>query len=403
MLNVKTPDEVLEIINKEFGPLGRIETVPLEESLGRTAAEDVCGTEYVPGFDRSSVDGYAMKARDSFGCSESIPAILKISAKIEMGAPFEGEIKSGCCASVPTGGKVPEGADSVVMVEYAEKLSDTEIAVIRPVSPGENVVFKGDDCSPGQSVIRKGTVIKAQHIGACASLGIDEVPVAKRITAGIISTGDELVSINDTPSDGQVRDVNSYALAALCRDWGCSVISYGFVKDDEDTLKGITEKALSECDLVMISGGSSVGQKDATARVIEGFGRLLFHGIAMKPGKPTILGVCNGKPVIGLPGHPGASFFVSSIFVRPIISRLLGGASLDWTVKALLKEAVPANQGRTVYVGVTLEKDGEEVYAMPVQSKSGLISSLTKSDGFICIPRDCEGFPKGSAVNVTVF
>ena len=403
MLNVKTPDEVLEIIEKEFGPNSLKETVSLQEALGRTAAEDVCAKEYVPGFDRSSVDGYAIRAKDSFGCSESIPAILKVSAVIEMGESYEGILESGCCASVPTGGKVPEGADCVVMIEYTEKLSEGEVAVIRPAAPGENVVFKGDDCVPGQPVISKGTKIKAQHIGACASLGIDKIAVSKKPCVGIISTGDELVDINETPADGQVRDVNSYALAALCREWGCDVISYGFVKDDEELLRSLVGRALKECDAVLISGGSSVGQKDATARVIESFGRLLFHGIAMKPGKPTILGNCKGRPVVGLPGHPGASFFVASLFAKPIISRLMGSNAREWSVQAVLKETVPANQGRTVYMGVTLEKDGDVICAMPVQSKSGLITSLTQSDGFICIPRDCEGLFKGTPVSVYVF
>ena len=403
MLNVKTPDEVLAIIEKEFSPLKQAETADIYGSIGRILADDVCSSEYVPGFNRSSVDGYAIRAKDSFGCTESIPAILKLSAEIEMGKEFTGELQKGCCASVPTGGKVPDGADGVVMIEYTEKFSKDEVAIIKPIAPGENLVYKGDDCKPGQIIAKAGTVVKAQHVGVFASLGIKTVPVAKKITAGIISTGDELVDIDEIPNDGQVRDVNSYMLAALCKESGCEVINYGFCKDEEETLRGLVKRALSECDLVLISGGSSVGQKDATARIIEEYGPLLFHGIAIKPGKPTILGKCGKKPIIGLPGHPGASFFVSTLFVKPIISRLTGRIETKWHVTAKITEAIPANQGRTVYIGVKLEYKEDSLYATPVQSKSGLVSSLAVSDGFVCVPRDCEGYPKGAEVKAYIF
>ena len=403
MLNVKTPEEVMEIISKEFSPLDLSETVDISDSLGRVLSEDVKGNEYVPGFNRSSVDGYAIKAKDSFGCTESIPAILRLAAEVEMGKEFTETLPKASCVYVPTGGKVPDGADGVVMIEYTEKFSADEVAVIKPIAPGENLVYRGDDCKPGQSVAKAGTEVKAQHIGVFASLGIRSVSVAKKITAGIISTGDELVGIEETPGDGQVRDVNSYMLAALCRENGCEIVNYGFCRDDEQLLRSLVKKAVSECDMVLISGGSSVGQKDATARIIEEYGPLLFHGIAMKPGKPTIFGKYGNKPIVGLPGHPGASFFVSTIFVKPLISRLTGRADRDWAVTAKIKEAIPANQGRTVYIGVKLSCEGDVLYAAPVQSKSGLVSSLANSDAFVCVPRDCEGYAKGTEVKAYVF
>ena len=403
MLNVKTPDEVLKIIEKEFTPTDLSEEVDICKASGRILAEDVRSSEYVPGFDRSSVDGFAIHAKDSFGCSESIPAILKLTADIEMGKEYTGALSKGCCVSVPTGGKVPEGADSVVMIEYTERYSEDEVAVIKPVAPGENMVYRGDECKPGQLIAPKGTLIKAQHIGVFASLGIDKLKVAKKPVAGIISTGDELVPIDETPADGQVRDVNSYLLAAVCEEAGCTVRSYGFVRDDEELLRKALKRAVSECDLVLISGGSSVGQKDATARLIEEWGPLLFHGIAMKPGKPTILGKCGNKALVGLPGHPGASFFVSKIFVKAIIDRLTGKKEEQHYLTAVLDEAVPANQGRTVYIGVSLEESKGNTLARPVQSKSGLVGSFTRSDGYICVPRDCEGFGKGTEVKVYLF
>ena len=403
MLSVKTPDEVLMIIEKEFSASDLCEEVDISEASGRILAEDVKSSEYVPGFDRSSVDGFAIRAKDSFGCTESIPAILKLTAEVEMGKEYTDALPKGCCVSVPTGGKVPEGADSVVMIEYTERYSKDEVAVIKPVAPGENMVYKGDECIPGQLIAPKGTLIKAQHIGVFASLGINKLTVAKRPVAGIISTGDELVPINETPSDGQVRDVNSYLLSAICKEAGCIPRTYGFVKDNEELIRELLKTAISECDLVLISGGSSVGQKDATAKLIEEWGPLLFHGIAMKPGKPTILGKCGNKALVGLPGHPGASFFVSKIFVKAIIDRLTGRKGSEHFVTAVLTEAVPANQGRTVYTGVSLEYSNGKTYAGPVQSKSGLVGSFTRSDGYICVPRDCEGFGKGTEVKVYLF
>ncbi len=403
MLNVKTPEEVLEILKKEFSSLCRTETADISGCIGRVLAEDVKAGEFVPGFNRSSVDGYAIRAKDSFGCTESIPAILKLSAEIEMGKEYTEELPKGCCVYVPTGGKVPDGADGVVMIEYTEKFSEDEVAVIKPIAPGENMVYKGDDCRPGQVIAKKGTVLKPQHVGAFASLGIKQVKVSARPAAGIISTGDELVGIDEMPSDGQVRDVNSYMLAALCEEWGCRAVNYGFLKDDEQLLRSVIAKAVSECDIVLISGGSSVGMKDATARLIEEYGPLLFHGIAMKPGKPTILGKAGNKPLVGLPGHPGASFFVSTLFVKPLVSVLTGRTDKDLPVPAVLKEAIPANQGRTVYMGVRLCREDGVLTAVPVQSKSGLVSSLTGSDGFICVPRNCEGYAKGSEVKIYIF
>jgi len=403
MLNVKTPDEVISIINDNFHALNKSELLPLEVALDRILFEDVLSNEYVPSFNRSSVDGYALFSKDTFGCTESIPAVLKLSGNVEMGEDITEQLDRYHCVYVPTGGKVPAGADAVVMIEYTEKFSQDEIAVIKPVSPGENMIYKGDDSTPGQIVCKKGTQIKAQHIGTFASLGIDKVKVAIKPTAGIISTGDELVDIKDKPKEGQVRDVNSYLLKSQLEAWGCNTKSFGFIKDDETLLRQAIDEAINTCDLVIVSGGSSVGQKDATARIIEEYSPLLFHGIAMKPGKPTILANYNKKALIGLPGHPGASFFVSNIFVKPIICRLLGKTEKIYTIPAILEEAISANQGRAVYIGISLHEENGSLYAKPIQSKSGLITSLTKADGYICVPRNCEGFSKGSTITVYSF
>mgnify|MGYP000264660418 CR=1 FL=1 len=286
MLEVKTPDEVLQVIDAEFSPLADcVEAVPLVQAIGRVLAEDVVTTEYVPDFNRSTVDGYALRARDTFGCSDAIPAIL------EAAAPLAAET----CVYVPTGGAVPEGADSVVMIEFTEDYGDGTIGIAKSTAPGQNMIFRGDDVYPGKTILQKGRVLGSQDIGALAAIGKTTVYVARKLRVGVISTGDELVPPEQLPGPGQVRDVNSPMLAAMLQAFGAQVKEYGIVVDDAALLAEKVDRALEECDAVLLSGGSSVGVKDATCRIIEERGTLLFHGIAVKPGKPTI---CRGAQCI---------------------------------------------------------------------------------------------------------
>ncbi len=403
MLSVLSSEEALSLIKNKIKPLERVEDLSVERALGRVLAEDICSGEYVPDFDRSTVDGYALISRDSFGCSEAIPALFTLSHRVEMGQQGGAAIGPGFCAYVPTGAALPLGADAVAMLEYCEDFGDGTIALSRPAAPGENIIFKGDDLCPGKAVLKAGRRINCRDMGTLAAMGISRVRVKALPVVGIISTGDELVEPAAKPGPGEIRDSNSALLAAMMREMGALPIVYGIVRDEQALLAAALERALEECDCVLISGGSSVGAKDATARVIAGAGQILFHGLAMKPGKPTILGLAGEKPVFGLPGHPGAVCFAAEIFVRAAIDRLFGRETRPITLSARLTESVSANHGRAQYGGVSLFREKGEWWARPIRSKSGLISSFGRADGYYCIPRDSEGCAAGDSLEITLY
>ena len=402
MLHVKTPEEVLALIETEFAPVVGSELVSLTAAMGRVLAEDIAATEYVPDFDRSTVDGYAVRARDTFGCTDSIPAILPLQGEVLMGEGAEFDLNPEECVAVPTGGALPKGADSVVMVEYTEDYGDGTIGISKSAAPGQNMIFRGDDVFPGKVILKKGRVLSCQDIGALAAIGRVQVPVVKKLTVGVISTGDELVPPEVTPGPGQVRDVNSPMLEAMLGAFGVQVINYGIVIDNETLLTEKVQKAAAECDAVLLSGGSSVGVKDAACRIIETMGKLLLHGIAIKPGKPTIIGKAGVKPLVGLPGHPVAAYFVTKLFILPLLGRLMGRVQENYTTTAKITESVSANHGRAQYHCCRLERRNGELYAYPIRGKSGLITTLVGSDGYFCIDRDCEGLPQNAEIQVTV-
>ena len=402
MLSVKTPEEVLALIESEFAPVAQTETVSLAGAMGRVLAEDIAADAYVPDFDRSTVDGYAVRSRDTFGCTDAIPAILPLQGEVLMGQGADFTLQKECCAAVPTGGAVPEGADAVVMLEYTEDYGDGTIGILKSVAPGQNMIFRGDDVYPGKIILEKGRVLSSQDIGALAAIGCVQVPVVKQLTVGVISTGDELVPPEAKPGPGQVRDVNSPMLEAMLTAFGAKVINYGIVIDDEALLAQSMAKAVSECDAVLLSGGSSVGVKDAACRIIASMGQLLLHGIAIKPGKPTILGKTGCKPLCGLPGHPVAAYFITKLFVLPLLSRLMGRRQELYTTTAKITESISANHGRAQYHCCRLERKDGQLYAHPIRGKSGLITTLAGSDGYFCIGRDCEGLPQDAQVQVTI-
>jgi len=402
MLHVKTPEEVLALIESRFSPLGETENVGLAAAIGRIAAADICSGEFVPDFDRSTVDGYAVRAADTFGCTDAIPAILMQQGEVFMGKGADFSLGEGDCAAIPTGGAVPEGADSVVMIEYTEDYGDGSIGVLKSAAPGQNMIFRGDDARPGKVIVAKGHLLSSQDIGALAAIGCTEVPVSRRLSVGIISTGDELVEPGTVPGPGQVRDVNSPMLEAMLTAYGAKVINYGIVTDDEALLRKTVASAAADCDAVLLSGGSSVGVKDAACRIIESMGELLLHGIAIKPGKPTILGKCGEKPMVGLPGHPVAAWFITKLFVLPLLNRLSGREQRRFTTTARLSESVSANHGRAQYLCCSLEERSDGIWAHPLRGKSGLIAALAGADGYFCIHRDCEGLPQGAEIQVTI-
>ena len=402
LLTVKTPDEASQIICERF-PLRAMKTekIGINDVCGRVLHDDVVAAEYVPGFDRSTVDGYAVVASDTFGCSAGIPAMLNLSGEILMGESADDDLKTGTCVAVSTGGDLPNGADAVVMLEDTEEYGDGLIGITAPAAPGKNIIFKGDDVSPGDRILTGGTILAPHDIGILSALGVDSVNVRKGPLVGVISTGDELVETTVVPKRGQIRDVNTPLLIAAARQFGAAAKSYGMIRDDENALQNTLARAVEDCDIVLISGGSSAGMRDLTSRVIESAGITLFHGIAMKPGKPTILGDIGGKPVFGLPGHPVAAYFVTELFVRPLIDSLMGAKNKRRTVTARTGEAISANHGRAEYIAVILEND--DTIARPIRGKSGLIASLARSDGYISIPRDLEGLPKSAEVTVTLW
>ena len=404
MLTVMTPEELLTRIANTFGPLDQPpETVGLDCALGRVLAQDILAEEYVPGFDRSTVDGYALRGADTFGCSESIPALLTCTGAVETGKEPAFAVGPYQCGAIPTGGALPEGADAVQMVEHTEDYGGGEIGIVKSVPPGANLIFKGDDVKPGDLVLRRGRRLEPQDIGALAALGVTQVPVVPKLRVGLISTGDELVPPEGDPGPGQVRDVNGPLVAALLAQAGAEAVPLGIVPDREELLREAVEKALERCHCVVLSGGSSVGEKDAACRVMAALGDVLCHGVAMKPGKPTLLGKAEGKPILGLPGHPVAALFTAKLFLIPLLARLEGRTWAERTVSARLAQTVPANHGRAQYTGVTLEEKPDGLWAVPIWGKSGLITTLAGADGFFCVPRDREGIPAGESVEVSLF
>lgn len=405
MLTVKTSSEAEEIIFSTFGNIRMdVEKVNILDSVGRVLAEEIVSDLNVPGFNRSTVDGYAVRAEDTFGCSDSIPAILDFAGEVLMGESPKFVLEKGQCAYVPTGGELPEGADAMVMIEYAEDYGDGTRGMAKASAPGDHVTFIGDDVKAGAVVIAAGTRLAARHIGALAALGFSEVSVYRKPKVAVISTGDELVDVTETPVGAQVRDINSFTLCAALSELGCSYEKIGIVVDDLPLLTEKVSYAVSNFDMVIVSGGSSVGVKDATFKVYDKLGEVLFHGIAIKPGKPTILASIDGKPCFGLPGHPLAAYYVFNLFVKPLVLSMCGtDEDIKATKVAPLTLSIPCNHGREECMGVKIvEKDGKEM-AEPVYAKSGLISVLSSTDGYIRIARDCEGLSDKEEVEIELF
>ncbi len=400
MLNVITLEEALTLVERTFSPLPAAQEVSLEEALGRVLLQDVVAAEHVPAFDRSTVDGYALRARDAFGCSDALPALLRLQGAVRMGEEASFVLEPGCCAAIPTGGALPKGADSVAMLEFAEDFGDGTIGIARPVAPGENMTFRGDDVRPGKPVLSAGQTLRPQDIGALAAMGVVRVQVRLRPRVAVLSTGDELVDPTRRPGPGQMRDVNGPLVAAQLRTMGAEPVSFGIVPDDEEQLQRTVARALAACDAVILSGGSSVGIQDAAHRVLSAFGPVLFHGLALKPGKPTLLGRCGNKPLVGLPGHPVAAFFVTELLVRPLMGRLMGQPVTRRQIAARLTENVSANQGRALCCACRLKRENGQLWAEPMRTKSGLITALTAADGYFCIERDREGLMQGATIQV---
>jgi len=396
MLNVVTAQEALRIILENAPAMTKTETVSLEDALRRTAAEDILSPEDLPAFARSTVDGYAVIAEDTFGCSESIPAMLLCDGEILMGERPEKKLEKGHCIRISTGGSLPPGSDAVSMIEYTDDMGDEFRYIYKPVSCLENVNNKGDDVSAGSAVLKKGAAISSRSIAVLAALGIAQVKVTGKIRVGILSTGDELVEYAAKPEGAQIRNINSVMLKAQVEELGADPVVYPIVKDELPLLTDALKTALAECDMDLISGGSSVGEKDNTFRVLHDLGQVLFHGISIKPGKPTLFANTSGKPVFGLPGHPQAAFFIFRLFAAPCLRKMMRSEDSGLCIERLLSSNIPSNHGREEIIPVRL--DGQ--YVHPLYAKSGAISVLTRADGYIRIAREAEGLQKDTCVEV---
>src|SRR5271169_6615246 len=306
--------------------LPHAEMLPIEECYGRVIAADIVSAEDLPAFSRSTVDGYAVQAEDTFGAKETSPAYVTLKYEVFMGGAPDFELRKGFAAKMPTGGMLPQGADAVVMLEHVQPVSEDMIEILRSAAPGDNVIQLGEDIKKGERVQTAGKVIRAQDIGALAGIGITSIEVFKKPLLSFISTGDEIVPPKSPLRLGQVRDINSFTLAGLARDHGGLLVKRGIFRDDYQVIRKAIEQSLEGSDMVLISGGTSAGAKDMTAAIINDIGRpgVLFHGVSLKPGKPMIGGVVQGKPVFGLPGHPAATVVCFDLFIKPILNELRG-------------------------------------------------------------------------------
>jgi molybdopterin molybdotransferase len=400
--------EFISLLDR-FGPLGET-TIPLADALGRVLARDMVSGEHLPPFARSTMDGYAVRAEDTFGSSESESALMEVIGEVPMGDSGRAfELTPGRTMRIWTGGELPQNADAVVMVEYTQAVDDETVAVFRPVAPGENIIKAGEDYNIGAVVVRRGCMLRPQDLGALAGLGITTVPVYRKPRVAILSTGDELVPADQIPTDGKIRDINSTTIAALVEEAGGIPIPLGVCGDDFERIRDICINALAEADVLLLSGGSSVGQRDFTVNVFETIDKveLLVHGVAIRPGKPTILARQGNKALFGLPGHVSSAIVVFYLFVRPLLRQFYGlGTSLSMRcIDAFTSQQIPSAIGREDYVRVALEhnKTTGMMMATPLFGKSGLLNTLVRADGLLPIGRNIEGLDAGVEARVLLF
>ncbi len=395
MLNVLTRDEAVALIKEktaQFVP--ETEKVNISSALGRTLAQDIVSKENIPSFDRTTVDGYAVIAADTFGAGSSAPVQLDIAGEILMGENADFTLERGQCAKISTGGMLPKGADAAVMVEHTDS-GEGLCLIYKSAAPYENVTKTGDDISQNETALKKGTVITPAQIGVLSALGVYEVPVYKKPVIAVISTGDEIVK--DNPEKGQIRDINTYLLSSAVKNYGCEVYEYGAVRDSREEIENAVKSCIKIADAVLISGGSSAGTRDMTVDITDTLGKAYFHGIAMKPGKPTIFGIVENKPVFGLPGHPLAAYFVFRLIVTEYIKNIMNMPADKPKKSGSLAVNIPSNHGREEFLCVKFNENNEVV---PLHTKSGIVSVLSEAEGFIRIPRNAEGMFKGTAVEI---
>jgi molybdopterin molybdotransferase len=390
----------------EFRPRHRSagEMITLDAATGRVPVDEIRAGHALPGFDRSSVDGYAVRAQDTFGATDAIPAYLRVTGLVTMGAAADATVGPETAVAVPTGGMLPTGADAVVMIEHTQEAMPGTIEVTRPVAPGEGIVLGDEDLAPGAVVVGPGRPLRAQDVAMLAACGIVELAVHARPRVSIIATGDEVLP-PDTPvlPPGHVRDALSVSIGALVAEAGGDPRASAIVPDDRSALQDTLRRAAGDSDLIVICAGSSVGGRDETAAAVAGLpqAEIWCHGLAIKPGKPTLLAHTDGIPIIGLPGNPRSALVVFRLIGMPLVRRV-GGVSAEprlGTVRARLSRNLPSAAGRLDVVQVSLNGDQAE----PLFGPSALLSVLTAADGYLIVPEDANGLSDGEAVDVFVY
>jgi len=406
-LNLIPPAEARKTILSHLIVNPILEEVDTAQALGRVTASPVRAPHPLPEFRRSTVDGYAVRASDTYGAGESLPAYLNLIGEVRMGRATDLVLAPTQCALIHTGGMLPEGADAVVMVENTQSSRPGEVEILRAAAVGENVIKIGEDVKQGEEVIPVGRRIRAAEIGGLMALGFTQVFVARKPRVAILSSGDEVIPPEQQPLPGQVRDINSYTLAAVVEQVGGVPVHYGIIPDTEEALLEKATRAHIECDVVVITAGSSVSVRDLTSKVIDALGEpgVLVHGVNIRPGKPTILGVCEGKPVIGLPGNPVSALVNVEMFVAPVVKSLLG-EKLDRpksSVNAKLMVNLASESGREEWVPVRLSPRNLGWQADPIFGKSNLIFTLARADGLVRVDPDATGLSAGEIVEVILF
>lgn len=412
--NVLPPDEARLLLLRHVQPIRDAETIRTEEALGRVTHQAIRAPAPLPAFRRSTMDGYAVRAVDTHGAGDSIPAILQVIGEVPMGRGAEVTLGVGQAAIVHTGGMLPDVADAVVQVEHTQTIGANigarfpyEIEVFRSVAPGQNVIQVGEDIDYNDQILPEGALIRPQDIGGLLAMGTTQVSVTRQPRIMILATGDEVVAPGSKPKPGQIRDINSYTIAGLSAKAGAVPHILGIVPDDLKALRLAAAEALSTGDMLVMSAGSSVSVRDMTVQVIGELGEpgVLLHGVATRPGKPTIVGAVGGKPVLGLPGNPVSAMVQFDMFGIPAIYRLQGMHTTPVRSRLWVRlgQNVPSESGREDYIPARLVDSEGGLVATPIFGKSNLINTLVQADGMIKIPLNIGGLLAGELVEVLLF
>lgn len=403
--NVQPVPETLKTLFQHIKPQSKTEVISTYQALGRIIATSPTSSTDLPTFIRSTMDGYAVRAENTFGASQSLPAYLDVIEPVLMGIEPQQTVQDGQAAPIHTGGMLPQGANAVVMIERTQKIDDTEIEVLAPVAVGENLVQIGEDVAQGAQILPVGHIIRPQDIGGLLAVGITEVEVFVPLKVAIMGSGDEIVTPETTPEYGQIRDINSYTLAALVQQNGATPIIMGIAQDTYEAISQKAQESIAQADILIMTAGSSVSTRDYTSDTIEALGNpgILQHGLAVKPGKPAIIAACDGKPVIGLPGNPVSAFLVARQIILPTIRFMYRQSfQIQMAYQATLTANIASTSGREDTIPVKLIQDDDDQWlAEPIFGKSNLIYTLVNADGLVTISLNSNGLKAGSLVDVT--